>query len=53
VERRAILEALRKANGRISGPAGAAALLGMKRTTLQYRMRLLGIKVKYAPPEST
>jgi formate hydrogenlyase transcriptional activator len=44
VERQAILEALRKANGRVSGPAGAAALLGLKRTTLQYRMRLLNIR---------
>jgi formate hydrogenlyase transcriptional activator len=51
VERQAIIEALRKANGRISGPAGAAALLGLKRTTLQYRMRLLGIKLTYAPQE--
>ena len=47
VERRTILEALRKANGRISGPGGAAALLGLKRTTLQSRMRLLNIK----PPD--
>jgi formate hydrogenlyase transcriptional activator len=45
VEREAILEALRKANGRISGPGGAAELLGLKRTTLQYRMRLLNIKL--------
>jgi len=43
VERTAILEALRKANGRISGPGGAAALLGLKRTTLQSRMRLLNL----------
>jgi len=27
----------------IGGPAGAAAKLGMKRTTLQSRMRKLGI----------
>ena len=45
VEREAILEALRKSNGRVSGPQGAAALLGLKRTTLQYRMRLLHIKL--------
>jgi len=44
VERGAILEALRKTNGRVSGPHGAAALLGLKRTTLQSRMRLLNIK---------
>jgi formate hydrogenlyase transcriptional activator len=44
VEREAILEALRKTKGRVSGPGGAAALLGLKRTTLQSRMRLLNIK---------
>jgi formate hydrogenlyase transcriptional activator len=44
VEREAILEALRKTNGRLSGPGGAAALLGLKRTTLQSRMRVLNIK---------
>ncbi len=44
VEREAILEALRKTNGRVSGPHGAAALLGLKRTTLQSRMRLLNIR---------
>ena len=45
VERETILEALRKTNGRVSGPGGAAALLGLKRTTLQSRMRLLNIKL--------
>jgi formate hydrogenlyase transcriptional activator len=44
VERRAILDALRKTRGRVGGPRGAAALLGLKRTTLQSRMRLLNIK---------
>jgi formate hydrogenlyase transcriptional activator len=48
VEREAILEALKKANGRISGPGGAAALLGLKRTTLQYRMRLLDIRPSHS-----
>jgi formate hydrogenlyase transcriptional activator len=52
VEREAILEALRKTNGRVSGPQGAAALLGLKRTTLQYRMSLLNIKLSYQPSES-
>jgi formate hydrogenlyase transcriptional activator len=51
VEREAILEALRKTNGRISGPHGAAALLGLKRTTLQYRMRLLNIRLSHHPSE--
>jgi transcriptional regulator with GAF, ATPase, and Fis domain len=27
----------------LSGPAGAAARLGLKRTTLQYKMQRLGI----------
>ncbi len=53
IEREAILEALRKTNGRVSGPGGAAALLGLKRTTLQYRMRLLNIKLSYHPSESS
>ena len=44
VERETILEALRKTNGRVSGPEGAAALLGLKRTTLQSRIRVLNIK---------
>jgi formate hydrogenlyase transcriptional activator len=43
VQRDAILEALRAANGLVGGAKGAAARLGMKRTTLQSRMRKLGI----------
>ncbi len=39
VERRAILEALHRCNGRIYGPGGAAAALGLKPTTLYGRMR--------------
>jgi formate hydrogenlyase transcriptional activator len=42
-EREHILEALRATNWTISGPQGAAARLGMKRTTLQSRMKKLGI----------
>jgi formate hydrogenlyase transcriptional activator len=53
VEREAILEALRKCNGRVSGPEGAAALLGLKRTTLQYRMHLLNIKLSHNPAEAS
>ena len=34
---------LREANGMIGGPARAAARLGMKRTTLQSRVKKLGI----------
>ncbi len=43
VERRHILEILEKTNWRISGSNGASELLGMKRTTLQSRMKVLGI----------
>ena len=42
-EREHILRVLRLANWIIAGPGGAAARLGMKRTTLQSRMSKLGI----------
>jgi formate hydrogenlyase transcriptional activator len=42
-EREHILRTLDQTNWVIGGPAGAAARLGMKRTTLQSRMRKLGI----------
>src|SRR5271166_3413210 len=42
-ERQAIMDALKAASGRIAGGAGAAARLGLKRTTLQNKMRRLGI----------
>jgi formate hydrogenlyase transcriptional activator len=43
-ERQHILRALRQTEWRIAGPKGAAAILGIKRTTLQARMRKLGIR---------
>jgi formate hydrogenlyase transcriptional activator len=43
-QRQHILRALRQTEWRISGPRGAAKLLGIKRTTLQARMRKLRIK---------
>ncbi|HJZ63933.1 MAG TPA: sigma 54-interacting transcriptional regulator [Candidatus Acidoferrum sp.] len=43
-ERSHILRALRQTHWRVAGPRGAATLLGMKRTTLQARMRKLGIR---------
>jgi formate hydrogenlyase transcriptional activator len=43
-ERQHILRVLERTNWVIGGPAGAAAQLGMKRTTLQSRMRKLGIR---------
>lgn len=41
MERRYIRYVLSKTGGRIGGPGGAAELLGMKRTTLQSRMKKL------------
>ena len=46
VEHDHILNVLKKTNWRISGKDGAAELLGMKRTTLQSRIKKLGIKIK-------
>lgn len=43
-ERAHIIEALIAANGLVGGKKGAAHLLGMARTTLQYRMKKLHIK---------
>jgi PAS domain S-box-containing protein len=43
-ERERILRALREAKGRIAGPEGAAARLGMKRTTLNSKLKMLGIE---------
>jgi formate hydrogenlyase transcriptional activator len=45
-ERDRIVEVLRDSEGVLSGLNGAAERLGMKRTTLQYRMRKLGIEQK-------
>jgi formate hydrogenlyase transcriptional activator len=43
-EREHILRAMQQTQWRIGGPQGAAALLDMKRTTLQARMRKLNIR---------
>ena len=43
-ERQAIINALKNTSGRIAGPAGAAERLGVKRTTLQNKIRRLNIK---------
>jgi formate hydrogenlyase transcriptional activator len=43
-ERDHILQVLRKANGVIGGPGGAAEQLGLKRTTLNSKMKKLGIE---------
>jgi formate hydrogenlyase transcriptional activator len=39
-----ILRILNETNWMVGGPSGAAARLGMKRTTLQYRMKKLGLR---------
>jgi len=44
-ERKQIVAALEQTRWVIAGPKGAAALLGMKRSTLQSRMNKLGIRV--------
>jgi len=43
MERASIERALRQCNGQVYGKDGAAALLGMKPTTLWARLRSLGI----------
>ena len=48
-ERQAVINALRAASGRVSGQGGAAERLGLKRTTLQNKMRKLNIsRAEYA-----
>jgi len=42
-ERQAIINALSAAAGRVAGNGGAAERLGLKRTTLQHKIRRLGI----------
>jgi formate hydrogenlyase transcriptional activator len=45
-EREYIVRALRESHGQIGGPRGAAMRLGLKRTTLQSKMKHLGISPK-------
>jgi formate hydrogenlyase transcriptional activator len=49
IERRHILSVLEQTNWVFAGPKGAAARLGMKRPTLQFRMRKLGISRPLKP----
>jgi formate hydrogenlyase transcriptional activator len=46
-EREQILQALRECHGKVAGPDGAAARLGLRRTTLQSRMQKLQIARQY------
>jgi formate hydrogenlyase transcriptional activator len=50
IQREHIMEALRRSKGRISGPQGAAARLGLKRTTLQSKMKQMGISPRAINP---
>jgi formate hydrogenlyase transcriptional activator len=47
VERNVILHALKDSRGVIAGPRGAAAKLGLKRTTLAAKMQRLGISRRH------
>ena len=53
IQRRYIGHILQKTGGRIAGPGGAADILGMKRTSLYSRMRLLGMPVKKSLAEGS
>ena len=44
VERRHILTVLKATNWRISGPNGAAKILGLNPSTLRFRIKKLGIQ---------
>jgi transcriptional regulator with GAF, ATPase, and Fis domain len=44
MEKTYITEVLEATGGRVKGPAGAAEILGMRPSTLYYRMKKLGIK---------
>ena len=44
IEREAIERVLRHTAGRVSGPRGAANILGLKPTTLESRMKKLGVR---------
>jgi formate hydrogenlyase transcriptional activator len=47
IQREAIVRALKQCGWILGGPKGAAALLGLKRTTLQARMQKLGIAPRF------
>jgi formate hydrogenlyase transcriptional activator len=47
IERERILRALGESRGKVGGAAGAAARLGLRRTTLQSRMKRLNIARQY------
>ncbi|GAB5402789.1 MAG: sigma 54-interacting transcriptional regulator [Aureliella sp.] len=52
LEHRNILNALARTNGRVSGPAGAAELLGIKASTLTSRMKKMNIRFSAGEPRT-
>ena len=52
MEREHILRALQESHGQISSPRGAATRLGLKRTTLQSKLKHLGINPRIPPQGS-
>jgi formate hydrogenlyase transcriptional activator len=44
-----IVRVLKETKGRVGGPSGAAARLGLKRTTLITRMKKMGIDLRRMP----
>jgi hypothetical protein len=53
LEREAIERTLEATRGRVSGPHGAARILGLKPTTLHSRMRKLGVRRLYTSRPSS
>jgi transcriptional regulator with GAF, ATPase, and Fis domain len=51
IERRHILDVLGQTGWRISGARGAARILDVKPTTLEYRMKKLGIERNHPAPK--
>jgi formate hydrogenlyase transcriptional activator len=50
LERDNLLKVLRRTNGKVSGPGGAAAMLGVNQNTLASRLRALGISRTFHTP---
>lgn len=50
-EREVVARALAQAQGKVSGPGGAAELLGIKPTTLESKLRVLGLKRRDRAPK--
>src|SRR2546425_12337175 len=50
-ERESIMRALQQAGGKVSGPHGAAELLGMRPTTLSSRLKAMGITRQFGSPQ--